>query len=172
MYRSHRHRITDMSRSVRLVPVAAPLLALALPLTACDGGVHGTPGGSGVRDPYFPKAGNGGYDVTHYGLPLSYDPARHHLTGTAVITAHATKDLSAFDLDLKGLHVEAVTVEGRNARFSRAGQELTVRPHDDLDEGETFDATVRYSGTPEKITDSDGSKEGWLRTADGALALG
>lgn len=160
-----------MSRSARLVPVAA-LLAFACALTACDGGVHGAPGGSGLHDPYFPKAGNGGYDVAHYGLTLSYDPARHRLTGTAVITARATEDLSAFDLDLKGLDVEKVTVEGRDARFNRAGQELTVRPHDDLDKGETFGVTVRYSGTPETITDPDGSKEGWLRTADGALALG
>lgn len=47
-----------------------------------------------------------------------------------------------------------------------------MRPHDDLDQGETFRTTVRYSGTPETLTDPDGSEEGWLRTADGALALG
>lgn len=167
-----------MSRSVRSAPAGAPafaaLLALTLTLTACDGGgAQGSPGGgSGVRDPYFPKAGNGGYDVGHYDLTLSYDPATHRLTGKAVITARATEDLSAFDLDLKGLDVEDVTVEGRAARFSRAGQELTVRPHDGLDKGETFSATVRYSGTPKTITDPDKSEEGWLRTADGALALG
>jgi len=145
---------------------------LALALTAC-GGVHGTPGGSGVHDPYFPKSGNGGYDVSHYDLKLDYTPGdRPRLTGTATLTARATKDLSAFDLDLEGLDVDEVTVEGKRARFNRAGQELTVRPHDDLDEDETFRVTVRYSGTPKTITDPDGSKEGWLRTADGALALG
>ncbi|MEU6218319.1 M1 family metallopeptidase [Streptomyces sp. NPDC047022] len=161
-----------MSRSVRLVPALAPLLTLALALTACGGGVHGTPGSSGVRDPYFPKLGNGGYDVTHYDLTLAYDPDRHHLTGTAVITARATQDLSAFDLDLEGLDVSDVMVEGRTARWNRAGQELTVRPARDLAKGATFSTTVRYSGTPETITDPDGSKEGWLRTEDGALALG
>ncbi|MER5854631.1 M1 family metallopeptidase [Streptomyces sp900105245] len=161
-----------MSRSLRLVPAVSALLALALTGTACDGGVHGTPGGSGVRDPYFPKAGNGGYDVGHYALTLDYTPASRHLTGTAVITARATEDLSAFDLDLVGLRVESVTVEGRKARFSRAGQELTVRPRDDLSEGETFRTTVRYSGTPRTLTDPDGSAEGWLPTADGALGLG
>ncbi|MFI9806572.1 M1 family metallopeptidase [Streptomyces sp. NPDC052301] len=161
-----------MSRSVRLVPAAAAVLALALTATACDGGVHGTPGGSGVRDPYFPKAGNGGYDVGHYDLTLDYTPAGRRLTATAVITARATHDLSAFDLDLVGLHVDSVTVEGRKARFNRAGQELTVRPHDDLRKGETFRTTVRYSGTPRTLTDPDGSEEGWLPTADGALALG
>ncbi|TVZ97688.1 M1 family metallopeptidase [Streptomyces sp. BK340] len=161
-----------MSRSARLVPAVATLLALALTGTACDGGVHGTPGGSGVRDPYFPKAGNGGYDVTHYALTLDYTPDTRHLTGKAVITARATKDLSAFDLDLAGLDVDSVTVEGRSARWNRAGQELTVRPHDDLDQGETFSVTVRYAGRPKTLTDPDGSEEGWLRTADGALALG
>ncbi|WP_046730967.1 M1 family metallopeptidase [Streptomyces humi] len=165
---SWRPTITSVPRRVPLVP--SVLLCLAL--TACDGGVHGTPGGAGLRDPYFPKAGNGGYDVGHYALDLGYDPGTGELTGTAVITARATRDLTAFDLDLRGLDVDAVTVEGRAARWNRAGQELTVRPHDDLAEGETFATTVRYSGRPETITDPDGSEEGWLRTADGALALG
>ncbi|MFF0461572.1 M1 family metallopeptidase [Streptomyces mexicanus] len=158
------------ARAARTAVAATALLALAV--TACDGGVHGRPGGSGLRDPYFPKAGNGGYDVSHYGLTLAYDPGRARLTGTAVITARATEDLSAFDLDLKGLRVTSVAVEGRGARFQRAGQELTVRPHDELRRGETFEVSVRYSGTPQTLTDPDRSEEGWLRTADGALALG
>ncbi|MEG3627465.1 M1 family metallopeptidase [Streptomyces poriticola] len=150
------------------------LVTAAVAAVAACGGVHGTPGGSGMseRDPYFPKAGNGGYDVTHYALDLVYDPDGHRLTGTATVTARATRDLSAFNLDLKGLSVGKVTVEGRNARFNRAGQELTVRPPADLDKGETFRVAVRYSGSPVTVTDPDGSKEGWLRTADGALALG
>ncbi|NNN34116.1 M1 family metallopeptidase [Streptomyces sp. S3(2020)] len=161
-----------MSRSVRLVPACAAVL-LALALSACTGGgVRGTPGGSGVRDPYFPKAGNGGYDVGHYALRLSYDPEAEHLSGTAVVTARATQDLSAFDLDLKGLEVEEVTVEGEKARWNRTGQELTVRPEADLGEGETFEVRVRYSGTPQTITDPDGSEEGWLPTESGAVGLG
>ncbi|MFF0160158.1 M1 family metallopeptidase [Streptomyces sp. NPDC005263] len=160
-----------MSRSVRVAPACAAVL-LAVALTACGAGAHGTLGGFGVRDPFFPKAGNGGYDVTHYGLTLAYDPRTSRLSGKAAITARATQDLSAFDLDLRGLHVESVTVGDHSARWDRAGQELTVRPRDELDDGETFRVTVRYSGIPEPITDPDGSQEGWLRTADGALALG
>ncbi|WP_030243170.1 MULTISPECIES: M1 family metallopeptidase [unclassified Streptomyces] len=160
-----------MARSVRLAP-ALTAVPLALALTACGAGVHGTPGGSGVRDPYFPKAGNGGYDVSHYGLRLAYDPDARHLTGTATLTVRATKSLSAFNLDLRGLEVEAVTVGGVAARWNRAGQELTVRPRDDIGRDETFRVTVRYSGTPETVTDPDGSEEGWLRTTDGVLALG
>ncbi len=155
--------------------------ALVLALTACDD--EGAPdtsgaqardasGAPGVGDPYFPKAGNGGYDVSHYGLTLAYTPDGNRLTGTAVVTARATEDLAAFDLDLAGMKVEEVTVGGDTAEFRRDGQELIVRPPGALSDGETFEVRVRYSGSPRTITDPDGSKEGWLRTADGALALG
>ncbi|CAM5445849.1 Aminopeptidase N OS=Streptomyces alboniger OX=132473 GN=CP975_15965 PE=3 SV=1 [Streptomyces alboniger] len=163
---------TRATPATRALTCGIALLATAV-VSACGGtGTGGTPGGDGVRDPYFPKLGNGGYDVTHYGLTLGYEPASRHLTGTAEITARATKDLSAFNLDLRGLDVSGVTVEGEAARFRRAGHELTVRPADGLARGGTFHVRVRYSGTPETVIDPDGSAEGWLRTADGALALG
>jgi len=158
-------------------PAATPLLlALALLGAGCSGGVDGTPGAVGARDPYFRGLGNGGYDVTHYGLELDVDQAANRLRGTATITARATQDLSAFHLDLAGLDVESATVEGRPAAVNRAGKELTIRPggavESRLREGRTFTTVVRYSGSPKAITDADGEKEGWLRTADGAVALG
>ncbi len=52
---------------------AAPVVAAA---------VHGA---QGAGDPYFPHQGNGGYDVGHYNLRLSYDPATRHLRGKARI---------------------------------------------------------------------------------------
>ena len=47
-----------------------------------------------------------------------------------------------------------------------------MRPRDGLPEGRTFRTAVRYAGSPRTITDPDGSEEGWLPTADGALGLG
>lgn len=163
-----------MPRSVPLVPSVAAC-ALVLALTACTGagsGARSKSGGSGLGDPYFPKAGNGGYDVTHYDLTLAYSPDVRELTGTATITARATAELSSFHLDFKGMTVKSLTVGGRKAGWSRGGQELTVRPSSALRKGGTFETTVRYSGAPETLTDPDGSEEGWLRTADGAVALG
>ncbi|WP_338897536.1 M1 family metallopeptidase [Streptomyces sp. TG1A-60] len=175
------HRISGVSRSAPVVPAAALLtlaLALTLTLVSCTEGADvGSRGSAGLGDPYFPKLGNGGYDVTHYGLTLQYEPPSgigndDRLRGTAVVTARATRALDAFNLDLKGMDVESVAVGDAAARWSRAGQELTVTPAHGIDEGERFRTTVRYAGAPETITDPDGSREGWLPTADGVLALG
>ena len=64
-----------------------------------------TPGSAGRGDPFFPNAGNGGYDVSHYALTLDYDKATNHLAGRAVINATATQNLSRFDLDLRGFTI-------------------------------------------------------------------
>ncbi|MGW1882203.1 M1 family metallopeptidase [Streptomyces sp. NPDC001970] len=157
-----------------LAPAAALLTLLAGAGCTAEAvkGVQGAPGAAGLRDPYFPKLGNGGYDVRHYALTLDYDPKTGKLTGTADITARATQNLSAFNLDLHGLTVRSATVDGAPAAVNRAGDELTLRPRDDLKKGGTFRTVVRYSGSPRAVTDADRSEEGWLRTADGAVALG
>jgi hypothetical protein len=53
-----------------------------------------TPGDPGIGDPYFPLEGNGGYDVQHYDLTFSYDPATDRLDAVNKITARATQGLS------------------------------------------------------------------------------
>jgi aminopeptidase N len=156
-----------------------PAVALLLLAGCTDGGaaVHGKPGASGVRDPLFRDLGNGGYDVQHYALTLDYEPETGRLKGTAEITARATQDLSAFNLDLHELTVDSATVDGKKAAANQAGDELTLRPHRDIDKGKTFRTVVRYSGEPQKIVneggdEEDGDVEGWLKTADGTLAVG
>ncbi|MFE6223702.1 M1 family metallopeptidase [Streptomyces sp. NPDC057854] len=155
---------------------AAALVVLGLLAGGCvpaaGGGVRGTPGAAGLKDPYYPRLGNGGYDVSRYALDLAYDPDGGHLDGTARITARATQDLSALNLDLSGLTVAGATVDGEPAAVNRAGHELTLRPRDELREGAEFTVTVDYAGVPEPVTDPDGSTEGWLRTPDGAVAVG
>ena len=77
------------------------------------------PGASGIGDPYFPLEGNGGYDVQHYDLTFSYDPATDELDAVNKITATANQGLSRFDLDLQQLTVDSVDVNG-HLRPSRA----------------------------------------------------
>jgi aminopeptidase N len=130
------------------------------------------PGAAGVGDPYFPLEGNGGYDVQHYDLALSYDPAGHALSGTAAITATATQNLSRFDLDLSGLTVRSVTVNRSAARWVRSGQELRITPPAGLPKGQGFVVAVTYDGSPATIKRSPmlfGADYGWQYTTDGAF---
>ena len=58
---------------------ALTALAVATPAAATGGSTIGSPG---LGDPYFPLAGNGGYDVRHYALDLDYTRAGNHLDGS------------------------------------------------------------------------------------------
>src|SRR3954453_17977928 len=151
-----------------VVAVGALLVAL---LGAAAARAAFAPGSPGSGDPFFPLAGNGGYDVSHYGLTLDYTPSTDRLAGTDVITARATQDLSRFDLDLRGFTITQLLVNGVAATFSRDGQELIVTPRNGIRSGTTFTVSVGYAGVPEVITDPDGSIEGWVPTSDGAFVV-
>jgi aminopeptidase N len=151
------------------VVLAVAVLAVAVPAGAADGF---TPGSSGLGDPFFPLAGNGGYDVTNYALRLRYDPATNRLDGTATIRATATQNLSRFDLDLRGFDISRLLVNDQAASFTRQGQELVITPHAGLPAGQTFTVRVDYAGVPAVVTDPDGSIEGWVPTDDGAFVVG
>jgi aminopeptidase N len=126
----------------------------------------------GLGDPFFPGAGNPGYDVLSYEARLSYSPQSGGLRATATISATASRRLRRFSLDLDGMRVTGVTVDGSRARFSRGGGKLTVVPPMPSEAGDLFTAVVSYRGVPRRVIDPDGGIEGWVRTDDGAVALG
>jgi hypothetical protein len=129
------------------------------------------PGAPGIGDDYFPLDGNGGYDARHYTLDLGYDPASDVLTGVATIRAKATQDLSQFNLDLDGLEVRGIEVDGRDVAFRRDGQELTVVPSRGIRDGARFTTVVRYDGVPRTLDDEFGFS-GFFHTDDGAVVAG
>jgi hypothetical protein len=156
--------------------LATILAVLALCLSAVPGALAALPsqftaGSSGLGDPYFPLDGNGGYDVQHYDLALTYDPATDQLTGVATITARATQNLSAFNLDFIGLRLRSLTVNGVSATTTRKGQELTVKLKTGLTNGSTFTVVARYDGVPQPLIESIG-RLGFLPTEDGAIVQG
>jgi aminopeptidase N len=150
-----------------LVVIAAALL-LGAPSA---GAARYVAGSSGVGDPFFPLAGNGGYDVRHYHLNLDYERTINRLDGRVTIRAKATKNLKSFNLDFRGYEISRLTVNGRRARYERAGQELTVFPRPKLRRGDRFKVKVVYSGQPEPIVDPDESIEGWVPVDDGAFVV-
>jgi aminopeptidase N len=154
-----------------LKPAALAATAAVLALAAPAALAAPMPGDPGAGDPYFPLAGNGGIDVADYALALAYDPATRRLDGTATLTVKATQDLSRFDLDLRGFTLGTVTVDGAPAGVTRDGQELQITPAKPLRSGRTFTVVVPYAGTPQAVTDPDGSTEGWVVTEDGAAVV-
>ena len=156
-----------MVRRLALV-VSIALCALVLP-GAAPPTVY-TPGAPGVGDPYYPLDGNGGYDVEHYDLDLSYDPETDELSGTATIEARATQNLSAFNLDFIGLTVDSVQVDGADAAWTRDGQELTIAPTAGIKNKAAFTVAIAYHGVPEPLPELGGS--GFIHTDDGAVIVG
>lgn len=115
------------------------------------GAQEATVGAAGIGDPYYPMLGNGGYDVAHYTLDIMADVETNVMLGFATIEATATQALSAFNLDLVGMDVVAVTVDDVDAGFSHSDGELTITPAAPLDAGAAFTVTVKYGGTPQPI---------------------
>ncbi len=172
---------------MHLPRAAAPGTALALATALVLGGgvAEAAPGGPGPRyvdgattsmDPYFPNAGNGGYDVADYDLQLAYAPATGRLDGTATITLTATQDLRSLSLDLRGLTATAVRVDGKRSRFRQTpppadgrGGELVVQVAPKLRTGTEHTVTVVYRGRPGQPLDIEDANYGWTSTPDGAL---
>ncbi|WP_395658426.1 M1 family metallopeptidase [Nocardioides sp.] len=146
-------------------------LALLLPVGVAQavpaGG--GTEGARGIGDPYYPNYGNGGYDVDHYGIHVSYVPKTDRLAGRTKIRAHTTQELSRFNLDFV-LPVKSVEVNHRKATFTQGKHELVVTPKTALPADKVMIVEVKYAGVPGKIR-SEGIKP-WIRTLDGVAAVG
>ena len=117
---------------------------------------------------YLPGHGDESYHAEHYDLRLDYKPVPNRLAAHARITAVALTGLSRFTLDLSGFKVGAVRVDGRNAKFTRRGHRLTVKPERALAEGARFTVEVRYSGNPRPVSGRWGDI-GWDELTDGAL---
>src|SRR5690606_503951 len=132
--------------------VAAALTVSAAPASAAT---RCTPGEPGAGDPYFPDMGNGGYDVAHYDIGLTYDPGTKGIRAVTKIKATATQNLSRFNLDFLGpFTISSLKVDGQRASYKRTGaQELVITPRKGLRKHRSFTGTVAYSGVPQPIND-------------------
>jgi aminopeptidase N len=158
------------------------------------------PGAPGAGDAYFPFAGNGGYDVRHYDLDITYTPPAPdpaplvgQLSGVATIDLVATQDLDRFNLDLRGMDVQAIKVNGRRLRevtppapgAAVGGPaywqvqddearvwELMVQPRPKLKRGAKARVVIAYGGQTTRPEDIEGALYGWVTTRDGAMVVG
>jgi aminopeptidase N len=140
------------------------LLCLGL---AIPGGAAGA-----APEPFFPDAGNRGYDALHYGAVISYRDRDGSIRVHERVVAEAKAALRSLSLDLYGLRVHRVWVNGSPARFEHAGGKVRIRAPEEIEPGEEFTVSLAYRGRPHGLVDPDGGHEGWQRTDDGALAVG
>jgi len=123
-----------------------------------------------ARD-YFPHRGDRSYAVAHYDLALSYDVDSNQLRGKAALTVEAMVDLRELRLDLSGLRVAKVTVDGQAARYVVRPDHLVVKPRRAVKAAEWLRIVVSYSGQPSPVPDGD-DECGWEELDDGVLVAG
>lgn len=175
MHRGTARRIIP-SGMVLAALVATPLAAGAAPDR--PGEPRYGEGAAGAGDPYLPLAGNGGIDVEHYSLDLTYappaagGPLEGDLQGVATLDVLATQDLRSFNLDLRGLTVSAVTIDGKPADVEQElGNEVVIFPRPKLKAGSDAQVVVTYGGPTGRPTDLEGALYGWVTTRDGAMVV-
>jgi aminopeptidase N len=120
---------------------------------------------------YFPHRGDRSYAVSHYDLTLSYNVDSNQLRGRAVLTVEAVTDLRELRIDLTGLRVSKVTVDGAQARHVARAQHLLVRLRNPVTAGSSFPVVVTYAGHPRPVPDGD-DECGWEELDDGVLVAG
>jgi aminopeptidase N len=155
----------------QVVSALAVAVAVACAATPAAHAQSYSPGSPGLGDPFFPLAGNGGYEVSHYDIALRYRPDSRRATTTTTIDVTATQGLSRFDLDFRGPRITRLTVDGQGASFTRDGQELIVTPPAPIVDGARFEVVVAYDGKLKPVRDPDGSSDGWVPTRTGAQVV-
>jgi aminopeptidase N len=150
-------------RSLRPSRLILVFISLALPAFSCSAT-------AAAREPFFPHAGSRAYDVKSYDVGIGYSGSGR-IHATARITLVPRQQLTQVSLDFRGPRVEKVFA-GPPAKFRRRGGKLIVLSSHPIPKGELTTVAVEYAGVPPTIVDPDGTQEGWIRTDDGALAVG
>ncbi len=159
-----------------------------------------TSGAAGQGDAYFPYSGNGGYDVLHYDLAVTYTPPaaapapplEGQLTGVATIDLVALQDLDRFNLDLRGMNVQSIKINGKSATSVAPPApgvevdgaafwhvqndadriwELTIQPRPKIKAGQSVRLVIAYGGTTTRPRDIEEALYGWVTTRDGAMVV-
>lgn len=121
-----------------------------------------------VLDPYVPDRGDATYAVTHYDLDLDYKVSSNRLAGKAVLDIVARQDVARLHVDLVGLRISKVTVDGRPAKWVHRGPRVLVTLPAPLAEGGRAQLAISYGGTPGPARSRWGDV-GWEELEEGAL---
>lgn len=120
-------------------------------------------------DRYTPVSGDSTFDTESYELRLGYRVRNNRLTGRALINAVIAVAGTSVQLDLVGLRVSRVVVDGEVAAgWKQTQNKLKVPLPRVLQPGERFSLEIEYAGTPRPRRTRWGTI-GWEELDDGAL---
>ncbi|SIT69819.1 Peptidase family M1 [Microbacterium sp. RU33B] len=120
-------------------------------------------------DDYTPQSGDTSFDVTSYELELSYRVRTNRLEGRAVLDCVAVVATRSVALDLIGLRVGRVRVDGdARTRFEQGARKVRVALPRLVAAGEAFSIEVTYTGSPRPRASRWGTI-GFEELDDGAL---
>jgi len=124
------------------------------------------------EDPYLPGRVEGGIAVDRYELELDYRVATNRLAGRAVVHARATRAGDRISLDLQGLRVSQVLIDGaRPERWAHRAGRIVVWLRREVPVGTPLLVEVRYSGQPGPARGPWG-EVGWEELEDGLIVAG
>jgi aminopeptidase N len=121
-----------------------------------------------AHDSYTPLSGDPSFDVESYDLSLAYRVRTNRLEGRAVLHAVAAERIRSLSLDLIGLRVTRVLVDGEQVRFRQGPRKVRFSGARTFEPGEEFSVTVAYSGSPAP-RNSRWGEIGWEELDDGVL---
>lgn len=120
-------------------------------------------------DDYTPQSGDTSFDVESYELQVSYRVRTNRLEGRAVLNCVAAATIRSVALDLVGLRVSRLRVDGdAKTRFEQGARKVRVTLPRPLAAGEAFSLDVSYAGSPRPRASRWGTI-GWEELDDGAL---
>ncbi|WP_088317377.1 M1 family metallopeptidase [Kineosporia sp. R_H_3] len=126
------------------------------------------PAEGSAGDPYRPKSGDDAYRVLRYDVDLDYRVASNRLDATVALSVLTRRATSRLHVDLAGLRVVKVLVDGRPARYVHRGRKLVVTLPRQAPADTALTLSVRYSGSPAPL-DGPWGEVGWEELSDGVI---
>ncbi|UDY24292.1 M1 family metallopeptidase [Nocardioides sp. Kera G14] len=125
-----------------------------------------------TADPYLPGHGDRSWSARHYDLSLDYTVDENRLRGEARITGVALSDTSRIVVDLAGLAVAKLTMDGKQPKWAARGDRLVITPRSPLTEGAEFTLVLKYAGVPRPTIATHHGDAGWEELTDGVIVAG
>jgi aminopeptidase N len=126
-------------------------------------------------DPFFPEFGNNGINALQYDINLDVRPVTGEIFASTKVAIRALKELERFRLDLHGLDVTSVKIDGTTAKFNRDGDKLVVVPAQPIALGRLFIVEVQYDGVPQALPDPTAPNDplflGWFKYKNSTYAV-